>query len=526
MKRSCILYSFIGLFLFFCACGNSENIPDTDSEDAIDFETTYREEKTNNVIEEAWKKGTEQTDNTTMLMVDYISNVFTEYTEGQSYNVGYFSDYKYIYALNECFPKNENKWFYSLDIFDVDTMKASGNIIKDVEGILINPYAIAGRVFASNIKSDPDGILTNYSVIELQPDGTVNEFTDTFDILMENEWIPEPHVVPMTELKYEPASGYTYILSEKRDQLIVIDQDGTRIEEFTGFIDGKTRMSFYSYSQDGYLIFLAVEKGEEKFFIYKNKRFETVYAGEMGNEADESYQVIDGHGRILFLQNNSEIVSWDTKSGQQDIIYKSGTSNSYYSGIYAFARNEKGELLIFSKNNIKVLSYAGTGKSVEITVKPLLYTSNYLKQCINRYMETHPGVIINLLPDTEWDARDIELNKVYSEITNEEGPDLLLVWDDQLVNLEKSNCLYDLSEVLKPEVEASLVPAVRDAGKIDNKKYEMVTQPEIKTFFINRKYCDGDTWTINKGLFSNNSEDWLTGTVIIGLSSKPQLVNQ
>lgn len=35
------------------------------------------------------------------------------------------------------------------------------------------------------------------------------------------------------------------------------------------------------------------------------------------------------------------------------------------------------------------------------------------------------------------------------------------------------------------------------------------------------------TWeSVNKGLFSNNSEDWLTGTVIIGLSSKPQLVNQ
>ena len=35
------------------------------------------------------------------------------------------------------------------------------------------------------------------------------------------------------------------------------------------------------------------------------------------------------------------------------------------------------------------------------------------------------------------------------------------------------------------------------------------------------------TWErVNKGLFSNNSEDWLTGTVIIGLSSKPQLVNQ
>lgn len=500
IKRLLLVSMLLSVVCMLCACNGNKNRENADNvTESIDYEALYRAEEINDIINDSWSKSESGKNDSAMLMSEYIANVFIDDFNCKSFDLGYCSDSRCIYALKQYATADES--FYRLYSLDGNSKKVT-YVRYDAEtigGFIYEPYAVDGRVFAQYIYNDnsSSGELIKYSCIELLKDGTIKAYDDVMDVLRDNDWIPEPHYVPEATLRYETATGHTYVLSPTKDRLIVSDKAGKTIDEIKGTADGgRCQIAFYAMTPDGHIIFLRKENGKETFFTYNENSTDIVYEGESGPEAEGTYQIVDGHGRILFLKNYNTVTCWDTKAGTQEMLYKSSTGAMYYSEIDAFTRNDKGEILILSDNNVRVISYEGSINPVEITIKSLGITGNTIKQCIRRYEETHPGVKITILPDTEWNSRDSELNKVYAEITNGEGPDMLQVWDDQLVHLIKSNCLYDLSNIIKPEVEKALVPAILGEGVIDGKKYRLGMSPEIRTLVINKKYSKEGSLTV------------------------------
>lgn len=504
MKRLQAVIMILVLLCISSACGNEKEKSEDSLIEIIDYEAEYQAEEINDVINEAWNKTEEEKTDSAMLLSEYIANVFTRDFDAETFNLGYCSDSQNIYLLRQYYFANEAKAIHCLYSFNGNS-KVTSMVQYDLDeqglpGMLYEPYAVDGRVFSSFIAGDESTYdLSSYRCVELLEDGSVTPYADVIEILKDNDWMPKPQYIPEVSLRYEPITGHTYILSPEKDRLIIADESGKVINEFRGFNEnGRCQISFYTLALDGYIILLCEENGNETFFTFDNNSISIMYEGKRGPEADGVYQIVDGHGRILYLKNYHTVTSWDTKTGVQETLYKSGGDYAYGSGGDAFTRNDNGELIILVNNNVRVISYEGKVNPVEITLKPLGLISNTIRQCIKRYEETHPGVKITILFDTKWDSRDSELNIVYAEISNGEGPDMMQVLDDQLVHLIKSNCLYDLSDILKPEIKEALIPAVVKEEQIDGKKYRFGMNPEIRTFVVNKKYCPNGSLSIGE----------------------------
>lgn len=481
-------------------CGKKDDVKETpESVVSIDYEALYREETVNDILKENWAKEDVSDAETFMSLSEYHANIFKDNDSGQKYNCGYFADSKYIYSLEEYYSKERDEISIYLNKLDIsDKSVTVVDYSESVKYALSDPYAVGGRIFASYCVSNADYELTEYKAVELLPDGTISEKADVIEILKAHDWYPEPSYDPEVKLIYEPTSDVTYLVPFKGDCLVSADAEGAETAVFRGFENAvKPKISDFSFAEDGHVLFLCTEGTAETIFIFEDGTPKKLYSGKSGFEATSAVKTVDGHGRVLYMygSDHNTIVSWNTDTGVQEKIYTEDNSDHRYY-VDSFARNEKGELLLLSDDNLRVLSLAGAASKVEITLQPITFMGYQLKKSIERYERTHPGVKFTVGKEPSPSDRDAAFNQMYTDIIDGKGPDLILVYDSYLNAIAEKGCLYELSDVLRPDVRDKLIPAVYDAGRIGDGKYMMAMDANIYTFIINKKYCGKDSWTI------------------------------
>lgn len=437
-----------------------------------------------------------------MELEEYVREVFADYYEENKYTCGFFADSSYIYSMDAYYTckQVDGKTIYIPDVYlnklsIPDKAISSTNYKEYDKGTLLFPYVSLGRVFAVSQINNEEGDISEYCIVEFFSDGSIKRMSNMSQILKERQWLPEKNFICETKMLYEPASECTYILSPKSDCLIVVDENSELLREFVGYEgNGKSKITDFTESSDGHILFMCEENGKETVFYFENGMPVTVYFGEKGEEAISVQRIVDCDGNIVF-STGSSILRWNLNSGSREKLCSVIGESDYSRGLDCFAYDDDGRLYILENNNLKVFSQNGPAKTVEIVIKPQQFLPYEVKQYIVLYEASHPGVSFKILDETLWENRDIELNKLYAKIADGGGPDLIFISDEQLPSLAKEGILYDLSGVLKNDIAEKLFPAVLNNGYIDGKKYVMSWDPEIKMFFINKKYCDKGEWS-------------------------------
>ena len=67
-----------------------------------------------------------------------------------------------------------------------------------------------------------------------------------------------------------------------------------------------------------------------------------------------------------------------------------------------------------------------------ITVQPVAFLDSSTRIAIENYSASHPNVTFEILDPIEWSTRDIGLARVYADITNGTGPDIIIAEREDL----------------------------------------------------------------------------------------------
>lgn len=493
-------------FLFFGCADKNVSFESPVSSTEPDYETLYQNETINDVMEGEWIKADVNSPDTFMSLSEYVSDVFPIVYPDKSYYRMRFADDRFIYSFDRYSePEGSTENYtqtvclHKLDISDKTVTSTEYFFPDRLVCSFYKPQSIGGRIFASSEKRDEDGNLTECCVIELLPDGTISESANLVDVLKENGLYPEQFYGVDCKLLYEPVSDITYILTPSQDCVIPVDKNGKALAEFTGLEGSKKKtISDFAYTGDGHIIFICSGGGNEDIVIFENNAPKSLYSGKSGSEAFFTDSVIDSHGRVLFSYgtNSVSIISWDTKTGTQENLYSESYDNDYSYGFECFARNDKGEMLLIVNDDLKVFSFAGASQKVEINVTQVTQGGVEFDMYIKKYEQSHPGVTFNTLEKAGQSDADTVFTQMYTDMTRGGGPDMILLDVDRLDSLAKSDCLYELSGVLRDDIKNNIVPAVWESGYIDGGKYAMMMSPNMYTLIISGKYFDGESWTI------------------------------
>ena len=491
-------------FVAFSGCGlKADTAEGPEITESIDYAALYQEEPVNDVLKEDWVKEDVSEAKQFMALSEYKANVFPAKNTGDRFFLGFFADSEYIYSLEQYHTQGVDSTSIYLRKLNIsDKTVTDVDYSESINTALLDPYVLEGEIFAAGADYNKENYnLEKFMVFKLLPDGSVEEKTDVADVIVAHGWYPEnpEHLyAPSVKLFYEPLSGNTYVLPHNGDCLVVVDDSGNEVSAFTGFeADSRINIIDFANTDDGHIIFMAVEGEKETVFVYEGKEPKILYSGERGSEATSTMRVIDDHGNILFLNGfgSETIISWNIATGAQEKVF-SNTSGSNRDYVDCFARNGKGEILLLVNNNLKVLSLGGVAQTIEITVDAPRTLGYQQRECMNRYEEAHPGIKFKIIPTGNGKSKEIYLNQMYSDIIDGKGPDLIFLDYLDLNSLVENNCLYEMTDVLKKDITDNLVPAVLESGCIDGKKYMMTLEPNLKTLFVNKKYCADDSWTI------------------------------
>lgn len=495
------IYFMITLFcLLFSGCGKGaeENLSEETKEEAsVDYADRYQKLPVNDLFLYEWKRGELTETEYFMSFADYLPNIFPKNQEGEHYNRGYCADGESIYSLDTYYSRGEDgklNCTHYLNILDGLTREVRTITYQD-ESFLTQPFLIGGRFFAVSYTMD-DGIIDDIFTAELLPDGTIERKTNVCEIMREEGMLPQQYFVAEVQLYYEPATDCFYLISPEEDRLFVLDAEGGLLEKQEGENTG-ARFFYFAATPQGRMLFLKLESGISTIFYYDRGERVILFEDKSGTEAGAVRLTVDHHGRLLFPGDGAAVVEWDPVSGTMKRIYTDTAAQNDSFGQSKTAdcvmRNENGELLILKDNDLRIVTEKGPAVQVTVTVKPMVYGD--WETLYRKYEATHPGVSFEILPKVQWDTRDVELAQVMQEMVEGEGPDILLIDRQQMMNFDKNHCLMDLSGLLSDATKEKLVPGVLEYGRTEDGIKLLSNQPLFGTLFVNQKYLTDSALT-------------------------------
>ncbi len=133
---------------------------------------------------------------------------------------------------------------------------------------------------------------------------------------------------------------------------------------------------------------------------------------------------------------------------------------------------------------------------VTITVQAVSFVDYNVQKRMEKYEELHPNVHFEILDQIEWGVKDIGLSKVYSDITQGKGPDIIIAWREDMSNLIEKGCLLDISGALTEDTKKAVLNSALDYGNIDGKIYLAPSALNTSIMIVPKSVINGDSWTI------------------------------
>ncbi len=134
-----------------------------------------------------------------------------------------------------------------------------------------------------------------------------------------------------------------------------------------------------------------------------------------------------------------------------------------------------------------------------LSLAEFAFEGNYIVSIADGYNMLHPDKAIKVL-DTQANGygtiKDAVKIKLMAEINEGNGPDILVLNSDQLLEFTEKGKLADLDE-LSPTLKAELIPAVAELGTINGTFVGLAPYiDKIYTCAVPKEYYSGTTWNL------------------------------
>lgn len=344
-----------------------------------------------------------------------------------------------------------------------------------------------GRIFLFFQQQD------RYFRAQADREGRIEEALDLSSALREANLLPRDNT--MLPGGRCDKKGRCYVADSAMGHIAVIDGEGrllTVLEELHKSGEaksltymGKTREGSPLYacgdSQGQSLVILGCD-GEEKKELYR------------GDYEFLQNCLIRPDGSLLYGKHG-RLYRWNVLSGICESLYDGKNLNflncdGMLEGpdgkVYAAFRQEDGTFL-----------YGFTDREVEnvtIRLELLTWGNDYIETCAAEYARRHPGVVIEITERQE----DVQAqqSRIMAQISQGQGPELVLVRRPQLLAMQRQGALASLAEVLSAEDREQIFPSALENGKVGGELYGITCGATFSTLLVSEQVWPGSVWSL------------------------------
>lgn len=509
-RRLSVLLGIVFMTLLLIGCGKSTGQTESGmlqgmglEEGALtkeEYEKEFREKESFDPLEEVWiSKGELEKPSRNWSVTEYYENILS----GEQ---GYFPlfgcktkvDYPKIYAMG-IYQKDIGEDYPTLlTWFDVNT-KESGFLkcesFQAAEGcsyyfLDFDCYGDQKKAFYLEFGKEKENRLYAVTIGEK---GEFLEITDLWPVFKEK-----------TNLSSSPEAfgGKFYCDGEDYDFLYLTEKKLYHITK-----EGEV-LSASDFLEEGNYHFNIVNRAGKNIFVasdYENRTSIYFTFEENGirklhrEEADyqEGY-FLNSYGEIYSVQQRMQIVCRNLKSGKNETCYIGTTDN--FAGLVSLMQNDKGEILSIKEENSGSYSanvYLPVGIEREVTINLYSYYNfgGLAKIAVTEYQRKHPGVSINV-KESAYEGRENDWIKVSADLVKGEGPDILILPREKMLELTQKGILQELTGVIPGEIQNEIFSGVWEYGVVNGTSYGLTFSGQPNVYFVSDRVWDKEYWSL------------------------------
>jgi len=533
IRRIIIFLYIVTMLVCATACGKQE-IPQTPAE-----VVTNVEKEQIDLLNTVWIKSAREPEKTdSWSVVKYTEDFVPQMTEGELGTLLCTVDHNLFWFLSEIWETgndgNKSREYqltkYDMNLAQSDTflytLKWNESITGFdplIQGMEQLTYHIVGMDCVDNVFSflvkgtDEDRKVPLFYVVNAQEDGQVLSVTDISEVLLENDF--NCSINRMPGAFHKDKKGNLFILDPEMLNLFVINADGTFSEIITPPI--RTNLSFKGKLPAGEPVYdYSNGDGTRTIVTYDGTSQKRLYNGELywsGGAAFSNY------GQAFFVDNKG-LKCWNVVDGNIEIV-----CDRIDASIYDYLwMNDKEELFLISHGRNPYIIKLKNESPQEVVELELCITtsSRYVKECANAYSMRHPYVRINITEVSSFD--DNAMNKLFTDVSEGNGPDILVLNRSDLISFYNAGALSDLSTVLTNDTTEQIYPGVLDYGTIDGELVGITCEATINTLFVSNAVWDKERWNLQDvlGIIKSREEagDPIERVVAYAYSYVPHLM--
>ncbi|MDE6518304.1 MAG: extracellular solute-binding protein, partial [Acetatifactor sp.] len=190
---------------------------------------------------------------------------------------------------------------------------------------------------------------------------------------------------------------------------------------------------------------------------------------------------------------------WNVVRGTCESLYAGKNQN--FVDCDGILEGADGKVFAVFRQNDKTFLYGFSAKEMETVVlrlELLTWGEDYIETCASEYTRQHPGVVIEIMERQE--DTEMQLSRTVAQISQGEGPELMLVRRQQLQALQKEGALAELSKVLSASDQEQLFPGVLENGKVGEGLYGITCGATFSTLLVSDQLWQGATWSLQDAM--------------------------
>ncbi|MBE5872975.1 MAG: carbohydrate ABC transporter substrate-binding protein [Lachnospiraceae bacterium] len=301
---------------------------------------------------------------------------------------------------------------------------------------------------------------------------------------------------------YVDGEGYIYVQTqdtEQRGAMYVMDSAGNGVLSY--LCDMPYKDIFFTPVRDNHgrqFIPLYEYSDKATILLWMDSNHQWKELARLEGKTISTWFGMDEN--LVFYQNGDKLVRWDVTSGNAEALL-SLKSNGFDGWQTLLAWNEEGQFYLRSRSTDK-------DWVVRLTSEPLPYTEPLVfgldkEMGVTALVESavvtysrEQAVPIEIQGDSDTNG----VSRLQMEMVNGKGPDIMYVFYEDMVNLQRGGALLDLSDMLPASVTDTFLPQAVELGTLGDGFYGIPVSLELQTMFVDKEVWNESGWTMDEVL--------------------------
>lgn len=297
---------------------------------------------------------------------------------------------------------------------------------------------------------------------------------------------------------YVDGEGYCYVQTQddsQRGHLYVSDPEGNGVLSYDCNVPMRD-MIFAPVRDNHGRLFFPIYEQEEKatLLLWRDTDNQWRELARLEGKTISTWFGMDKN--LIYYQDNSDLVRWDVLTGEREAMLNLTENGVSESGNVLLSWMGDGQLYLRSHS-------ADKDWVVRVTKEPVIYAEPIIvgTDVAGYHMETIKSGFItfsreNGVPLEIQDDSEKEQSRMFIDMVNGEGPDILYVRQRDIAMLQEKGALLDIRELLSEEEIERLLPQALVLGSIGEDLYGIPIYMEFHTMFANEEVWSESSWSI------------------------------